>query len=288
METNLHLPCLYNLAPAPFCIPSCQKGIILWFRECYIRNVLRYYTYKRGVKVINSLLPSAFPLNSISVEKSGSGVACAGPAEVSLRELFFLKKLLLEQDHQRHSYRDGRIGNIEDGVEEQEVFVTPNGDPRRESSLKKREIKHVNHSSVKQTRVAAFLRKKCCHMAVAIVENDTVERTVNDVSERSGKNQGDGHNHNGVRAFLGNTEKVPTNGNNGNDTEEAQCQFAHFATEFHPEGHPHILGEVDDEPIGDVEFLTEGHVGLDPDLRNLIENEYRKDDGECFLQLNGK
>ena len=91
------------------------------------------------------------------------------------------KKLVDEQPCNADG--DCRIGYIEDGAEEFEVLSADKRHPMWPSGLKQREIEHVDHLSLEEGSIAAFGWEECGNAVVALVEDESVEATVDDVAQ---------------------------------------------------------------------------------------------------------
>jgi hypothetical protein len=72
-------------------------------------------------------------------------------------------------------------------------------------------------------------------------------------------------------------DKHPRNGNSSNDAESGQEELVE---KFHTECHPVVFGEIDVEPVGDFDTFVPIHMGLHPNLDDLVDDEHTYYD-EC-------
>lgn len=66
------------------------------------------------------------------------------------------------------------------------MLTSAEGNPFRPSEFEQREIEHVNNTSLKQRGVTTFGREELCHIIVALVEDETIEETVDEVAYGTG------------------------------------------------------------------------------------------------------
>jgi len=64
-----------------------------------------------------------------------------------------MKRFFVEDDQNPDARRNGHVGNIENGIEELEIFAAPDGHPLGESAVYYGKIKHVDHFSVEDFSV---------------------------------------------------------------------------------------------------------------------------------------
>jgi len=77
--------------------------------------------------------------------------------------------------------------------------------------------------------------------------------------------------------------KVPSYQYDRNDAKDAECKLSKSPTEGHPKGHAFIFGEVDQEPTAkDAVFLPQVHMSLDPNLENLVNDQYTEDSNKDY------
>lgn len=103
---------------------------------------------------------------------------------------FLLEIPFLVNQDKCDSHRDCRVGDIEYGPKEDELLATPKGEPRGIGAINQRKIKHVNHLAVEETGIASLRRKQLSLIKPgALAKNDSVERRIDNVTQRTGKNK---------------------------------------------------------------------------------------------------
>ena len=118
----------------------------------------------------------------------------------------------------------------------------------------------------------------------AMTEDQTIKSTVDNIAQCTCKDQCNGKYKSKIGFFLTQVIQVITYSTNGYNAEYAQDQLAKLTTNAHAEGHTFIFGEVQQEPVANhLVFLTYHHMGLDPKLKNLVEDQDNKDDNQCFF-----
>ena len=172
----------------------------------------------------------------------------------------FRKKLPLEKHQVEGAAGDAAVGDVEDGPEEDHVAAAPDGEVRRQGGVDQREVEHVDHLAVEERRV---------------VENEPVEHRVDLVADGSGKDRGEAVEH-AFRRVGPLQQLAEIHDDNGDEREaaEAQRKLAEPFAELQAEGHAVVLDEEDLEPRpehGDA--LPDGHVRLDQDLDDLVDDE---------------
>lgn len=200
----------------------------------------------------------------------------------------FFEKPSLENDEDGDTDRDGRIGDVEDGPEENELVPPPEREPVRIEALDDGEIEHVHHLAVQEAAVPAFGRHEPGDlMKGAFAEDHPVKGTVDDVAQGTGQDQGYAEYESERFVPAGHPHQVPADGDHREDPEDAERDLAKLAAEFHSERHPFILSEMENEPItkdGDLTAGTDEHARLDPDLEYLIGDQDKHDDEDGTLQ----
>lgn len=102
-----------------------------------------------------------------------------------------VKKLPLEDQDDQDANGDRRIGQVENGPEENELFSGAEREPLRDMTLYYREIKHVHHLAIKQRGVAALLGEHPGHGKIrAFVEYPSVKDAVDDVARSACHDEG--------------------------------------------------------------------------------------------------
>ena len=81
--------------------------------------------------------------------------------------------------------------------------------------------------------------------------------------------------------LLQQTAHIDDNHNDQDQTAQAEQQLAPVLAETQAEGHSDILDVEDLEPVSEhVDALADGHIGLDQDLDDLV-NDQQQDDEQC-------
>lgn len=201
----------------------------------------------------------------------------------------FFEKTSLENDEDGDTDRNGRIGDVEDGPEEDELIPSPEREPVRVEALDDREIEHVHHLAVQEAAVAPLGGHEPGNLVKgAFAEDHPVKGAVDDVAQGTGQDQGYAEHEPRRLVTADHADQVPSDGDHREDPENAQGDLAKLATEFHSEGHPFIFSEMENEPIAEDRDLASGadeHAGLDPDLECLIGDQDKHDNEDGTLQL---
>ena len=186
--------------------------------------------------------------------------------------------LTLKKDEKSNANTDGAICYVEYGSEEDEVIAPPEWDPFRQETFPKREVQHVYHLTLQKSSIASVFGEQSGDLTITFAEYHAVESTVQHIAYGPRQNKGEG-NYSQCWSFLfPEITDVPGDAGDREDPEQTQGQFAPLAAEFHAKSHAVVLREMDDEPVGQAKFLTNGHMGLDPELQGLVDQENGKDD----------
>ena len=111
----------------------------------------------------------------------------------------------------------------------------------------------------------------------ALAKAEAVEAVVDDIAQCTSHDEGDaGHEADGVFAAAEYGEQIDK-GDNGHNAEGAEDAGP---DEGHAEGHTAVLNEEDFAPRGDVNLLVEGHICLDHNLDNLVDDDDGHENGE--------
>lgn len=170
----------------------------------------------------------------------------------------------MEQDHVKDSDGDGRVGDIKDGTEKDEMPILAEEKVRKPAvvltgDVDNREIKHIDDFAVEPA---------------GIMEDLAVEDAVDNVAQRSRGDEGESEKHSEFGPFFREAEQQKYQDNNGHDSEDAECGLDN-ATAPHPaESHAGVLYEKQIEPAADDrDLLSDGHMSLDPDFQHLIQDQ---------------
>lgn len=182
----------------------------------------------------------------------------------------------IEQQHGNGSAADGRIGQIENGAEENEMLTAHKRHPQRPVELEQREVKHVDHPSVQPIGIALpHGHKRGNAHARTLAKNGTIEDTVDDITHRPCENQRDADNVARLETRLRQPPDVPQN-----DAREHQPhqRLHHFWHHLHAERHTVVLDKGDVEPVCDRDALPIIHVCLHHNLDDLVQNKREQND----------
>lgn len=177
----------------------------------------------------------------------------------------------MEQDHVEDPDGDGRIREVEDGAEKDEMSVLTKeevGQPAvvLPGNVNNWEIQHVNDFTVQPA---------------GIMEHLAVKHAVDDVAHGASGDQRQPQQDTESRVFPGDSKHDDEQGNDGHNAEDAQNRL-HDSAATHPsEGHAGILDEQQLEPVSEHgDLLTNGHVCLDPNLEDLVDDQDDCNDDE--------
>lgn len=186
-----------------------------------------------------------------------------------------LQPFPLEKDHVKDPDGDGRIGKVENGAEENEMPVLSKeevGQPAvvLPGNVDDGEVKHVHHLTMQPT---------------GIMEHLPVKHAVDDVAHGSGSDEGETQHDAEPRVLPGQPEHDEEQGDHRHNPEDAQDGL-HDAASAHPsEGHAWILDEQKLEPVAENgDLLANGHVGPDPNLKDLVNDQDDSYDDESACQ----
>ena len=184
---------------------------------------------------------------------------------------------------EKEDYADGYggVGDVEDGVEEFEVFAADEGHPLRPMEGEEWEVEHVDDFAAEEGSIAAFGREECGDGVVALVEYEAVEAAVDKVSDSAGEDECKADNECCAGAFTGTVEYEPDYGCGSDDAQQGEDDLACSVADAHAEGEADVFDEVETAPGADEgDFLTDLHVGFDPEFEDLVGDEdCGEDDG---------
>ncbi len=184
----------------------------------------------------------------------------------------------VEQQHGNGATADRRIGQIEDGTEENEMLPSHKRHPRRPVELEQGEVEHIHHTPVQPVSVALSGRyKRGDTHPRTLAEDGAVKDTVDDIAHRPGENQRDAYKVPRLELCLGQPPDVPQN-----DAREYQShqRLQGLGHHLHAERHTVVLDKGDVEPVGDADMLAIIHVSLHYNLDDLVQNEREQDNAQ--------
>ena len=178
---------------------------------------------------------------------------------------------------------DGRIRKIEYRTEKNKMLPSHPWHPFRPISVDDGEIKHVYHTTVEQAFIPRperyeMGRGRCGR----IVEYQSVEHAVYDISRRPGQNQRQTDDKTRRHAFAYRPVKKIRNDDHGYDTKGSQKKLVE---KFPPECHAGILRKENVKPIGHTNTLVQIHVGLDCNLNPLVYDKHQEDNQQSQTPL---
>lgn len=154
-------------------------------------------------------------------------------------------------EKQDYADGDGGVGDVEDGVEEFEVFAADEGHPLWPMEGEEGEVEHVDDFAAEEGSIAAFGREEGGHRVVAFVEDETVETAVDKVSDSTGHNECKADNECCAGAFSGTVEYEPDYGCGSDDAQQGEDHLAGAVADAHAEGKTDVFDEVETAPAAD-------------------------------------
>ena len=189
--------------------------------------------------------------------------------------LFFREEFPLEQDQVDRAYRDTAVRKVEHRLEED--VTAHEGNPVGPGP--EREVEHVHHLALHEGGVVAPGGHEPRR---GLGKDQPVEQAVEDVAQGAGGDEGEADEHAGGDrgALVGACPPLHEPGDphrqddEEDDPEGREGVLADHPAERHPEGHPLVLDEQDLEPVReDRQVLPDGHVRLDQDLDDLVDED---------------
>jgi len=167
------------------------------------------------------------------------------------------KILPLEEQKIKGSHSHAAVCEVEHRTEEDHFLRRPDD----------REIEHVHHLSEHEW---------------SIIPDDAIEKAINDIAYRSGRNEGKSHQHSCRSILLLEKRRYPPyQGAAKTDAEKREKELAHIAPEGHSEGHSFILDKAQSAPFSNkIYLLAKKHIGLDQDFDDLI-NDDQQNSQQC-------
>ena len=195
--------------------------------------------------------------------------------------IFLREEFPLEQDQVDRAHRDAAVREVEHRLEED--VSSDKRDPVGPGP--EREVEHVHHLALHERCVMA---PRGDQSGRRLREHQSVEQAVDDVAEGAGRNQRQTHQHARRNRFFplqqpGNPAGQDTE---QDDPERREGVLADDTAERHAESHPLVLDEQDLEPVAEhVEVLPDGHVRLDQDFDDLVDDheDCTEDEEPCSL-----
>src|SRR3712207_6660010 len=147
--------------------------------------------------------------------------------------------------------------------------------PCRPIGFNNRKIEHIYHFPVKPTGISPVVGHERGYLRMGtFIENDTIENTVDDISQSARQNQGNTNDISGFQSSFDNFVKIPADKSDGKNTKSSQKELS---DKFHTESHPVILSKINIKPIGHSDTFVPIHVSFNPYFDYLVDNQHRKD-----------
>jgi hypothetical protein len=169
------------------------------------------------------------------------------------------------------AYADSCVCNIEDVVEEGEFVTANKRQPGWETGMYQWEIKHIDHPAVKKAGIAMGGEYACDMGIGAFLENQSVEKAVDKVAQRAGKDQGGANDEMRMIFFFNDPLDIEAAKQYGHQAEEGEQQLAPAAAELESRRHSFILDEVKlCVAAHQVNAMVQRQMRLDPYLERLV------------------
>jgi len=142
------------------------------------------------------------------------------------------KELTLKDYDIGHTYTDSGICNIEDVIEESELLASYKGQPAGKMCMYQWKIEHIDHSSMKKCGVT-MCGEDTGHMGIcAFFKYQTIEETVDEIAERTGKDQGCTDDEMRMIVLFNDPLDIEAAEQHGCQAEEGQKKFTPTAAEL--------------------------------------------------------
>lgn len=185
------------------------------------------------------------------------------------------QKVAEEKDQSYAAATDGGIGEVEDGAKKD--IAAQEGHPVGPSE--EREIEHIDHTAGEKSTIALAEGSEMSHLVqapAALAEDEAVKEIVNDIAGSSCHHGSPTHQQTPRGTFPDDVEKRIGEKCHSYDAEERKY---HCADILHAKRHTFVFGEANAAPVGHLYLFAKGHIGLDGNLDDLIDDEDADDDG---------
>lgn len=136
----------------------------------------------------------------------------------------------------------------------------------------KREIEHIDYSSIEEVAIAFAPWLELCHLGIGGgVEDESIEKAVDNVACCSCRYEGEANNVAYGLATLYLVADKPRNESYGYNSEESEEEFA--SPQFPSKCHAVVLDKDEAEPTGYFNALAQMHACLDTDLDDLVNDK---------------
>ena len=187
--------------------------------------------------------------------------------------------LAVEKEQGDDATRDGCIGEVKDGAEEDEMVATTQRHPRGPIPFDKREVEHVHYPAVEQRAITRAKADEIGHHRCRrIVEDESVEDTVDNISCRTGYDKGQTGEVTPRYAASDGTHHVDGDKQDEDDAERSEQELIE---EFPAKGHAVVLRKEQIEPIRYTNGLVEIHTCLYSNLYGLVDANDAHEEHHC-------
>src|SRR5690606_38310897 len=190
---------------------------------------------------------------------------------------FFFEEGSLSQEYDKDTDKNGRVGDVEDGTEKEEVIAADKRYPIGPGEIKQREEQHIDHLPVKPGRRG---------VGGMIVQQHAVEYTVNNIPYGAAEDQGHTPEKTGVSVAKSHLPEVVADPDHGHYAKTGEGQFSEFIIPPDAECHTRVQEVMQTKPFTDnIDLLVEIHIVVDKKLRGLVNNNDDKRKDEIFVDL---
>lgn len=182
-----------------------------------------------------------------------------------------LKPLMIKQDKGHNAARYCRISQVENRRKEHETVSAYKRHPRGPVPRHQREIKHVHDAPPKKHIVAETPRCKVGHSGRGgRIEYDTVKDAIDDVPQRTCRDQSNAHEIPDTLIALEKFPQIPRQATGGDNTKTREHVLVY---KLHTESHAPVLRKENIKPVRHTDAFVQSHMGLHPKLRALVNEQ---------------
>src|SRR3712207_5989868 len=128
----------------------------------------------------------------------------------------FVQVFTIENQQGDNAATDGGVRKIENRAEKDEMLSSHKRHPCRPIGFNNRKIEHIYHFPVKPTGISPVVGHERGYLRMGtFIENDTIENTVDDISQSARQNQGNTNDISGFRSSFDNFVKIPADKSDG-------------------------------------------------------------------------
>ncbi len=148
-------------------------------------------------------------------------------------------------------------------------------------------MKHVDHPSMQESCISMF-GKYFGNMRIrTLFKDQSIEHTIEQIPQRTRIDQGGTNNKTPAIIVLDDPAKIPGAENDCGKPEKGKYHLSPFPSKLPTPCHPLVLDKRQFKPAQShyVGNITKGIIGLDPDLKGLIDNDDQQDNQYYIPQL---